>query len=57
MFVPGRYSIPGGVSAAISVKPLSVSSMPCMILSASGVSGAPYSPKVLRVRVPPKTLL
>src|SRR6266536_83320 len=49
--------ISGGVSAPMSVNPLSVSSMPCMILSAYPESGAPNSPKVLSVKVPPKTRL
>ena len=57
MLLPGLRSIPGGVSAPMSVKPWSVSSMPCMILSAIGESGSPYSPKVFRVSVPPKTSL
>ena len=55
MIVPSWYSIPGEVSAAIRVYPLSVSSWPCMMPSASGASGAQYSPKVLNVKVPPKT--
>jgi len=45
MLSPGLKSIPGGVSAPISVKPPSVSSLLCMILSASGASCAPNSPK------------
>ena len=40
----------------MSVKPLADSSMACMILSAPGPSGAPYSPKVFTASVPPKTL-
>ena len=38
-----------------SVKPLLVSSIACMILSASGESAIPYSPNVFMCRVPPKT--
>jgi hypothetical protein len=55
--MPGLCSIPDGVSAAMSVNPLSVSSMPCMILSASAESSAPNSPNVFSAKVPPKTLL
>ena len=55
MLLPTWCSIPGGVSAAISVKPLGVTSCPCMILSAMGESGCPNSPKVLSVSSPPKT--
>ena len=45
--VAGVVVHPGGVSAPINVKPLSVSSIPCMILSAFGVP-RPYSPNVFR---------
>ncbi len=55
MLVPGLYSIPAGVSAPITVKPAGVSSWECMILSASGESGWPYSPKVFRASSPPST--
>ncbi len=58
MLFPGLYDIPGGVSAAMSMKPLPVSSMLCMILFASSPPAvAPKSPKVFTVRVPPKTSL
>ncbi|WP_408630186.1 hypothetical protein [Amycolatopsis mongoliensis] len=54
MFVPGVWSIPVGVSAAISLKPFSATSWACMIFSASAPSGDPNSPNVFTVRVPPK---
>ncbi len=57
MLSPGLRSIPGGVSAPMIVKPWSVSSMPCMILSAIGESAWPNSPKVFSASVPPKTSL
>ena len=57
MLSPGLCSIPDGVSAPMSVNPLVVSSMPCMILSASGESGAPNSPKVLMFNCPLPVLL
>src|SRR5690242_3283599 len=41
MLVPGRCSMPVGVSAAISANPSSLTSIACMILSASGESWAP----------------
>ena len=52
--VPACGCIPGGVSEAISVKPLSVSSVPCMILSASA-SGLGELAEGVQVSSPPKT--
>ena len=43
--------MPGGVSAPISVKPVGVTSIACMIRSAMGVSAWPNSPKVETVEV------
>src|SRR5690606_22399737 len=51
----GSYSTPGGLSAPISIRPEGLSSMPCMILSACGVSASPNSPNVLSRSSPPKT--
>src|SRR5262245_51930740 len=53
--LPGVWSIPGGVSAPMRVKPSGVSSMPCMIMSAPGALGSPYWPNVLMLSSPPKT--
>ena len=47
--------MPGGVSDAISVKPLGVVRLACMMPSALGWLGSPNSPNVLRSRSPPKT--
>ena len=51
------YSMSPVTSAAMIVSPASVSSCPCMIRLASGDSLAPNSANVLRVRVPPNTLV
>ena len=54
MLVPGLWSMPGGVSAAMILKPEGVSRLPCMMPSAPGWLGSPYSPNVLTVSSPPK---
>ena len=57
MLSPTVSSAPGGPSDAIKVKPLSVSSCACIVLSANAGSSFPYSPKVLMTSSPPKTSL
>ena len=54
MVLPWVSSICSGVSEHISVKPLGVSSRPCMTHDGS-TPGAPNSPKVITRGSPPST--